>query len=220
MDVAESMEAQDVHLAEFLDDAAAVVEQHGVKIFVGIDPGAEGAIGLLCGNKALAIDIPTVKLSRRRTVRVKNGQLPDGKKTKMGTKTDFDLQGIVDLFKLFEGLRESTRVCVEIAQVQVRGKGANAYTGYRVGCSYAMWPLFLASNGFSLTQVPPAVWKRALGMLNKEKEFMRLRAQSLFPKASLKRKKDHNRAEALLLAHYLRERSGEHVRTTRQRRSP
>ncbi len=44
-------------------------------------------------------------------------------------------------------------------------------------------------------------WKRLQGLVKKDKEAARLKAQRLFPWASLKRKKDHNRAEALLIAY-------------------
>jgi hypothetical protein len=38
--------------------------------------------------------------------------------------------------------------------------------------------------------------------LGKDKEQARLRAQQLFPAADLRRKKDHGRAEAILLGRY------------------
>lgn len=50
--------------------------------------------------------------------------------------------------------------------------------------------------------VAPAKWKRALGLLGTDKEASRAKALKLYPKLDhmLKRKKDHNRAEAVLLA--------------------
>jgi len=47
----------------------------------------------------------------------------------------------------------------------------------------------------------PQIWKKAFS-LGKDKEQTRLRAQQLFPGTALRRKKDHGRAEALLLALY------------------
>ena len=60
-------------------------------------------------------------------------------------------------------------------------------------------PLRLARARMALEQL--AIWKRALG-LGKDKEQARLRAMQLFAGADLRRKKDHGRAEALLLAWY------------------
>ncbi len=52
--------------------------------------------------------------------------------------------------------------------------------------------------------VQPQTWKRHFGLLKAEKDASRQKALVLYPAAShdLARKKDHNRAEAVLLAHY------------------
>jgi len=52
--------------------------------------------------------------------------------------------------------------------------------------------------------VSPLKWKRALGLIGKDKEASRAKALKLYPTLTdmLKRKKDHNRAESLLLAHW------------------
>ena len=63
-------------------------------IFVGIDPGSEGAIGFLCGNFACVVDIPTYKTER-------SGKKLDGSSK---TKTLFDHRAIVELFKPFNPL--------------------------------------------------------------------------------------------------------------------
>ena len=54
------------------------------------------------------------------------------------------------------------------------------------------------------TMAEAAVWKRILGLKGKDKEASRQRALALYPDAHqwLQRKKDHDRAEAILLAHY------------------
>lgn len=57
------------------------------------------------------------------------------------------------------------------------------------------------SLGLTVEFVHQASWKKELG-LRKDKEASRAFAQQLFPAAPLGRKKDHNRAEALLLAHW------------------
>jgi crossover junction endodeoxyribonuclease RuvC len=51
------------------------------------------------------------------------------------------------------------------------------------------------------TPVRPVVWKKTFS-LGKDKEASRLRAMQLFPGADLRQKKNHGRAEALLLALY------------------
>ena len=163
-------------------------------IFVGIDPGAEGAVGLLCGNHAHYEDIPTFKTERA-------GKKADGSSK---TKTMFDHRAIVDLFLKLQPYKDRVRICVEEAQVQIKGKGANAYTAFRVGVGFGMWPLFLSANHFSFEVVAPRPWKMAMGLGGKDKEYSRMKAAALFPDVKLTRKADHNRAEALLLAEYFR----------------
>jgi crossover junction endodeoxyribonuclease RuvC len=52
--------------------------------------------------------------------------------------------------------------------------------------------------------VQPATWKRWYGLIGSEKADGIEKARALYPLAEshLKRKKDHNRADALLLAHF------------------
>jgi crossover junction endodeoxyribonuclease RuvC len=56
--------------------------------------------------------------------------------------------------------------------------------------------------GCSIELVTAASWKAALGGLNQDKSASLDRARLLFPGASLDRKKDHGRAEALLIGYY------------------
>ena len=55
--------------------------------------------------------------------------------------------------------------------------------------------------------VTPQVWKKALKLDSDKAKSLSL-ARQLWPTAPLKRQKDNGRAEALLMAHYLRLRNG------------
>lgn len=180
-------------LKNFLNLNLLLTDKDGPAVYLGIDPGASGAIGVVCGRHHVVVDIPMLKVERAGST-----------KAKKKTKTVFDVQEIVRLFRLFNPYKDRVCVILETAQVQVRGKGANAYNGFRVGCNYGMWPLFLAQKGYPVEEVQPGVWKRKMGLTSKDKEASRRKAIQLFPRASLSRKKDHDRAEALLLAEYLK----------------
>jgi hypothetical protein len=78
---------------------------------------------------------------------------------------------------------------------RVRPQGALCTCGLGMG----VWLGALAALHMPHTRVRPQVWKKALG-LGRDKEQARLRATQLFPAADLRHKKDHGRAEALLLA--------------------
>jgi crossover junction endodeoxyribonuclease RuvC len=72
---------------------------------------------------------------------------------------------------------------------------------FTIGLGFGVWLGVIGTLGLPYTRVRPQVWKRGLG-LTADKEQCRLRAMQLFPGADLRRKKDHGRAESLLLAHY------------------
>jgi crossover junction endodeoxyribonuclease RuvC len=154
-----------------------LLAQSGGYIYVGIDPGATGAIAFLHPldlKKSIAIDIPTVRIVT-------------GRKTASGApsyRTQTDLCALWDLFVICKPLWESLYVVIEQQQPMPRD---TALTGFTVHDT-----------------LRPMVWKRMQGLVKKDKEAARLQAQKLFPGASLKRKKDHNRAEALLIAHAYR----------------
>jgi crossover junction endodeoxyribonuclease RuvC len=76
---------------------------------------------------------------------------------------------------------------------------------FRFGCSYGATKMALAACGIPYTVVAPAKWKPAVGIqTGADKEQSRLRALQLFPDqaANLTRKKDHARADAMLLAYF------------------
>ena len=79
--------------------------------------------------------------------------------------------------------------------------GQGVSSTWTTGYGFGVWLGVLAALALPHTRVRPAIWKRAMG-LGKDKEQARLRAIQLFPSADLRRKKDHGRAEALLLAWY------------------
>jgi crossover junction endodeoxyribonuclease RuvC len=82
--------------------------------------------------------------------------------------------------------------------------GQGVRSTWTTGYGYGLWLGVLGALGLAHTRIRPAVWKRRLG-LTSDKEQARLRAQQLFPSADLRRKRDHGRAEALLLAWYGRQ---------------
>ena len=162
-------------------------------LYLGIDPGAEGAVALLCGKYSYVFDIPT-------------------KKEKRGKKkvTIFDNRQIVTLFKIIERAFTTVkgfRAMVEKIQPNYGGGQGSAYSQFRIGCAYAMWPLFLEVMGFNVKEEYPSVWKRKMGLMTKRKggdkkgKSLKM-ARKYFPNAPLDRKMDHNRAEALLITEY------------------
>jgi crossover junction endodeoxyribonuclease RuvC len=146
-----------------------------------IDPGLSGALAILDTDGTLVAmhDTPTLTLRLAR-----------------GTKQTYDIPGMCGILEPYAGA--GLHVLIEESQC-MPGQGVRSM--FTIGYGYGLWLGILAALALPYTPVRPAVWKKACG-LGKDKEHTRLRAQQLFPSADLRRKKDHGRAEALLLAWY------------------
>jgi len=92
-------------------------------------------------------------------------------------------------------------------------------SAFGLGRNYGIWLMAIAAKGWALKLVRPANWKKNLGYPEKKKEQKpperkkELKAHSLtlarrlYPESEqyLLRVKDHDRAEAIIIAHYGKE---------------
>lgn len=152
-------------------------------IVVGIDPGITGAIGVLKdGAFASVEDLPVMANGRRNQI---------------------DAAGVDDLLRQVRTVWPHESFAVVMEQVSAMpGQGVSSM--FSLGDSFGALRAVVACRRLALDLVTPAKWKRDMG-ISKDKDFARAKAIQLFPDASvvLSRKKDHNRAEALLLALWL-----------------
>jgi crossover junction endodeoxyribonuclease RuvC len=144
---------------------------------LGIDPGLSGALALYRDGYWTLIDMPIVGDAKRNEI---NGP------------------------ELCGWLREHVPDHAFIEYAAARpGQGVTSM--FRFGVAYGATKMALAACGVPYTVVTPAKWKPAVGIqTGADKEASRLRALQLFPDlaACLSRKKDHARADAVLLAHF------------------
>ena len=187
---------------EFFENPALTFSPTG-PIYIGIDCGKSGAIGLFYPQApgiTTAVDIPTMIMGRtgKTKKRIVKGKEVGGNPR---TKTSFDEGMIWRYVQVWKDWVHRLMICIEEGSPRPEDRGT---TGFAVGYGYGMWPLFLRSHGFSVETVLPAVWKGRMGLSGKDKEWSRLMAQRLWPQAPLWRKCDDGRAEALLLAEYSR----------------
>jgi Holliday junction resolvasome RuvABC endonuclease subunit len=82
--------------------------------------------------------------------------------------------------------------------------GQGVSSSFRFGCGYGMILGVVHMAGLVVVDVSPTVWKKHF-KLGPDKEEARTLAIKRFPNASLSRKKDAGKAEALLMALWLRE---------------
>lgn len=142
----------------------------------GIDPGKTGAIGIDAGPASSVHDIPLLKVHSK------------------------SLVNAVALRKLL--IDEAVELVV-IEHQGVRPKQGISSSGQTMFLYGGLLATVL-TLGVPVEIVNAAAWKRRVGLLGADKEVSRKKALKTFPKLKdkLKRKKDHNRAEALLLARF------------------
>jgi hypothetical protein len=168
------------------------------RLFLGVDPGLDGALAVLGEDGSCAVyDTPTLLIG--------------------GGKGHRRAYAVSQLRALFEGivLRDDREHRVNTVRLQAAVELVHAMPGqgvrsmFSMGYGVGLWEGLLAGLGISYERVTPQRWKRAmLDGMGKEKDASRLRAMQLFPGASLHLKKHHGRADALLIAEWLRRTTG------------
>lgn len=152
---------------------------------IGIDPGVTGAIAAI-DHKALlrVIDMPVII----------NGS-GGGK-----VKSQVNPAGLAALLR--EILVGHDKIAVLVLFEQVRAMPAQGVSSvFSLGHTAGAIEAVVATLGLPHRAIPPAKWKKHY-KLTSDKEQARGLAQQLYPSASLARMKDHNRAEAILIARY------------------
>ena len=164
-----------------------------MSIYIGIDPGLSGAIAVITpyGQLPDLFDTPT-------TVTIK-------KLTKSKTKTirGYDTQEMVSIIRHIVRVWDSDKKYFFIEKVHAMPT-QGVVSMFNMGYGYGVWHGILASFGVFPEKVEPRAWKKEFGLLKTDKDASRLKAIELFPEleSQLKRKKDVDRADALLIALY------------------
>ena len=150
---------------------------------IGIDPGLSGAIAILENNKVLNIfEIPV---------------MAEGKKN----KRQLNSAQLVKLLK--DNISENEEVSVVVEQVNAMpGQGVTSM--FNFGQSFGILKGICSAMQLPMYFVRPAKWKKYFNLINSEKDASRTRAIEIFPYFSgqLSRKKDSNKADAILIASF------------------
>lgn len=117
------------------------------------------------------------------------------------------LAGEVDGMALWAGLRlahEMTPIDMVFLEETHAMPKTGSMANYSQGFSKGAIVTALRIASLPITRVQPSVWKTKLGLRGKDKDFGRRLAMELFPDQvdRISRVKDHNRAEAMLIARY------------------
>lgn len=145
---------------------------------LGIDPGLSGAVAALdLPNKRLVTTaIPTFEVNGKRSV---------------------------DHRALFLWLRNFEHAEMGLVEQVSAMPKQGVVSMFSFGSAYGACQMGLAAIGIPWRRVPPGEWKKALAV-PADKDASRMRASQLLPWAAAEwsRKKDHNVAEAALIALY------------------
>ncbi|EPS69079.1 hypothetical protein M569_05687 [Genlisea aurea] len=152
---------------------------------IGVDPDLSGAMAVLKpDDSAEVFDSPHLKV-------------PVGKG---GVRKRLDVKSMIELVRGMNAPASGTSVYIEQSSPFPKDGKQGWWSG---GFGYGLWIGIMAASGYSVIPVPPFMWKNEL-KLGVSKDDSREMASLLFPSLAgmLKRKKDHGRAEALLIASY------------------
>ena len=150
---------------------------------IGIDPGLSGAIAILENNKVLNLfDMPVMS---------------EGKKN----KRQLNSSHLVDLIK--ENIEQNEEVAVVVEQVNAMpGQGVTSM--FNFGQTFGAIKGVCAALELPIYFVRPSKWKKYFNLINSEKDASRTRAIEIFPyfSSQLSKKKDSNKADAILIASF------------------
>ena len=162
-------------------------------IYIGIDPGLNGAVGVLKSHGSTYVDPGSIQVFDTPTMLVSG----------IKEKRVYNTVAMALLLKPFVDQVGDDVLCV-LESVHSMPKQGVA-SSFSFGQGLGMWQGIIAAMGFPLEMPSPQRWKKEmLADQGKEKEAARFKAMQLFPSIAteFKRAKDDGRAEAILLAEY------------------
>tara|TARA_B110001452_G_scaffold115469_1_gene95782 strand:- start:197 stop:691 length:495 start_codon:yes stop_codon:yes gene_type:complete len=154
-------------------------------LIIGIDPGISGSICFFQEGKILdVIEMPT---------------MTDGKKNKKQVNGSQIYNEILQ--RINKADKDNIRVIIEQVSA-MPGQGVTSM--FNFGQSFGILKGICSAMQLPMFFVRPAKWKKYFGLINSEKDASRTRAIEIFPYFSpeLSKKKDSNKADAILIASF------------------
>ena len=155
---------------------------------IGIDPGISGSICFLeNGIIKDVIEMPT---------------MTEGKKNKKQVNGSQIYNEISFRIKTYE--KKNIKVVIEQVSA-MPGQGVTSM--FNFGQSFGILKGICSAMQLPIYFVRPAKWKKYFNLINSEKDASRTRAIEIFPyfSSNLSKKKDSNKADAILIASYFHE---------------
>jgi len=154
-------------------------------LIIGIDPGVSGSICFFKDGQILdVIEMPTMNEGKKNKKQVNGSQIYN------------EIAKRVDKDSIF-----NTRVVIEHVTA-MPGQGVTSM--FNFGQSFGILKGICSAMQLPMYFVRPAKWKRYFNLINSEKDASRTRAIEIFPyfSSQLSKKKDSNKADAILIASF------------------
>ena len=157
-------------------------------LIIGIDPGISGSICFFDDGKIIdVVEMPTMTEGKKNKRQVNGSQIYN------------------EISKRISN-HEKQNIRVVIEQVSAMpGQGVTSM--FNFGQSYGILKGICSAMQLPMYFVRPAKWKKYFSLINSEKDASRTRAIEMFPyfSSQLSKKKDSNKADAILIASFYHE---------------
>ena len=153
-------------------------------LIIGIDPGISGSICFFEDGKILeVIEMPVMTEGKKNKKQVNGAQIYN------------------EFLKRINNKDDEIRVVIEQVSA-MPGQGVTSM--FNFGQSYGILKGICSAMQLPMFFVRPAKWKKYFNLINSQKDASRTRAIEIFPyfSSQLSKKKDSNKADAILIASF------------------
>ena len=154
-------------------------------LIIGIDPGISGSICFFQDGKIIdVIEMPTMTEGKKNKRQVNGSQIYNEISMRINKAQNQDIRVIIEQVSAMPG------------------QGVTSM--FNFGQSFGILKGMCAAMQLPMYFVWPAKWKKYFNLINSEKDASRTRAIEIFPffSSQLSKKKDSNKADAILIASF------------------
>ncbi len=154
-------------------------------LIIGIDPGISGSICFFEDGKILdVVEMPTMSEGKKNKRQVNGSQIYNEISERINKISKHDVRVIIEQVSAMPG------------------QGVTSM--FNFGQSFGILKGICSAMRLPVYFVRPAKWKKYFSLINSEKDASRARAIEMFPyfSSQLSKKKDSNKADAILIASF------------------
>ena len=153
-------------------------------LVIGIDPGISGSICFFDDGKIIdVVEMPTMTEGKKNKRQVNGAQIYN------------------EILKKTNNTKNNVRIVIEQVSA-MPGQGVTSM--FNFGQSFGILKGICSAMQLPMYFVRPAKWKKYFNLINSQKDASRTKAIEIFPyfSTNLSKKKDSNKADAILIANY------------------